>query len=101
MCWFVRPLALSSVEVDWTSCEPALSSRLSIPLRISPMTDVQWLRIRSFLSTGSGLRVGKKTHCRLCVEALRGMVQMGAPCGAVAGRVQEGELGLSPLGQRV
>ena len=43
------------------------------------MTDTQWLRIRSFLDTGSGLRVGKDAHCRLFVESLRWMARMGAP----------------------
>ena len=38
----------------------------------TPMTDTQWLRIRSFMDTCSGLRVGKDAHGRLCVEALRG-----------------------------
>ena len=40
---------------------PRLASRLSFPWRVSsrdnlPMTDTQWLRIRSFLDTCSGLR---------------------------------------------
>ena len=41
------------------------------------MTDTQWLRIHSFLSSCSGMRVGKETHGRLCAEALR-MARMGA-----------------------
>ena len=43
------------------------------------MTDTQWLRIRSLLDTGSGLRVGRDAHGRLCGEALRWMARMGAP----------------------
>ena len=43
------------------------------------MTDTQWLCIRSFLDTCSGIRVGKDAHCRLCVEALRWVTRMGAP----------------------
>ena len=42
------------------------------------MTDAQWLGIRSFLYTCSGLRIGKDAHGRLCVEALRWMTRMGA-----------------------
>ncbi len=42
------------------------------------MTDIQWLRIRSFLDTYSVLRVGKDARCHLFVEALRGMARMGA-----------------------
>ena len=43
------------------------------------MTDVQWLRIHSVLSIYSGIRVGKETHCPLCVEALRWRARMGTP----------------------
>ena len=42
------------------------------------MTDTQGLRIRSWLATGSGLRVGKDAHGRLCVAALRGRARRGA-----------------------
>ena len=45
----------------------------------TPMTDTQWLCVRSFLDTCSGLRVGKDAHGRLCVEALRWITRMGAP----------------------
>ena len=47
------------------------------------MTDTQWFHIRSFLATCSGIRVGKDAHCRLFVEALRGMTRMGAPWRAL------------------
>ena len=43
------------------------------------MTDTQGLRIHSFLSICSVLRVGNETHCRLCVESLCWMAGMGAP----------------------
>lgn len=65
---------LGSVEVDWMSCKSAVIL-LSIPLFAclpkDSLPDAQWLRIHSFLSTGSGIRVGKETPCLLSVEAMR------------------------------
>ena len=42
------------------------------------MTDTQGRRIRSWLDTCSGLRVGKDARGRLFVEALRGRARRGA-----------------------
>ena len=47
--------------------------------RIDRMPDAQWHCIHSFMSTCPDIRVGKETHCRLFVEAARGMGRMGAP----------------------
>ena len=49
----------------------------------TPMTDTQWLCVRSFLDICSVLRVGKDAHGRLFVEALRWMTRMGAPWRAL------------------
>ena len=43
------------------------------------MTDAQWLRIRSFMDTCSGLCVGHAARGRRFVAALCGMAQAGAP----------------------
>ena len=43
------------------------------------MTEAQELRLRPFLATCSGLRVGKETHCPLFLEALRWIARMDAP----------------------
>ncbi len=43
------------------------------------MTDDQWRCLHSFLRTCPDIRVDKETHCRLFVEAARGMVRMGIP----------------------
>ena len=60
----------------------------------TPMTDTQWLRIRSFLYACSGIRVGQDAHGRLCVEALRWMAWMGA-----LGRALPTEYGNSVYGR--
>ena len=74
--------------VPGTSCVPSVILPASLALlpvcpRTAPMTptrmtDTQWLRIRSWLDTCSGIRVGKDAQGRLCVEALRWMARMGA-----------------------
>ena len=43
------------------------------------MTDTQWLCIRSFLKTCSGLYVGNEECGRRFVEVLYGMTESGAP----------------------
>ena len=53
------------------------------------MTNTQWLRIQSFLNTCSGLYVGHEAR-----SSIRGSAM-------VAGRVREGEIGLSSLGRWV
>lgn len=57
------------------------------------MPDAQWFRIHSRLISCSGMRVGKETHCRLGVEALR-MARMGA-LGAAYGK---GSIAARPAG---
>lgn len=43
------------------------------------LTDTQWIRIRSFLKTCSGLYVRNEAQCRLFIEALCWMACTGAP----------------------
>ena len=65
------------------------------------MTEAQGLRLRPFLATCSGLRVGKETHCPLFLEALRWIARMDAPWHQWPAKYGKGELSLSPLGSRV
>lgn len=63
------------VEIDGTSCAPAVSFSDSLPfsyLRADgfPMTATPWLRLRSFLPTGSGLYAGHAARVRRFVAAL-------------------------------
>ena len=62
------------------------------------MIDTQWLRIRSWLATCSGLRVGKDAQARGSV-AREGTDGRAWAC--VATRVRKVEIGLWPLGGRV
>ena len=41
------------------------------------LTDAQWLCIRPFLHSCSGIYVGHETRCRLCVAAWCGMARLG------------------------
>lgn len=64
------------VEIDGTSCVPAVSFSDSLPfsyLRADglPMTATPWLRLRSVLPTGSGLYAGHAARGRQFVAALR------------------------------
>ena len=61
------------------------------------MTDTQGIRIRSWLDTCSGLRVGKDARGHLFVEVLRGRARRRARGHPRTGR----EPDLWPLGGRV
>ena len=85
---FIRQLKRAevpgSIEIDWTSCEPAVilpSIDLLLRLRREQplMTDTQWLRIQPFLNACSGLYVGYEARGRRFAAVLCGMPQMGTP----------------------
>ena len=65
------------------------------------LTDAQWLCIRSFLHSCSGLYVGNETRCRLFVTALCWMARSGASWRRLPSEYGKGNLVYRRLRPRV